>query len=110
MNILPPSISVPPPTVVVAITVVTLAVGLVLAVYVDSLASVADVVSDAVLLAGSSVGVLVSVVEADSVEDNSVLEDAVVVGVGVEPVEEASVEYVAAVAAMDGVFTNRQRA
>ena len=64
----------------------------------------------AVLLAASSVGVLVSVVEADSVEVNSVLEDVVAVGVGEEAVDEASVEYVAAVVAMDGMLSCWHRA
>lgn len=62
----------------------------------------------AVLLAGSSVGVLVSVVEADSVDVNSVLEDVDAVGVGEEPVDEASV--VAAVAVTGGMFCCWQRA
>lgn len=41
----PPSISIPPPTVVVAVE--TVAVGLALAVFVDSVASVTDVVGEA---------------------------------------------------------------
>lgn len=64
----------------------------------------------AVLLTGSSVGVLVSVVEADSVEVNSVLEDVDAVGDGEVAVDEASVECGAAVAAMDGMFCCWQRA
>ena len=123
-KISPPSISIPPPIVVAA--VVTVAVENVLAVCVDSVGSLADVVGAAeeadvwsvlllgivgvaVLLTGSSVGVLLSV-EADSVEVDTVLEDVDAVGVGEEPVEEASVEYVAAVAAIDGVFSCWRRA
>lgn len=123
-EISPPSISIPPPTVVAA--VVTVAVGNVLAVYVDSVTSLADVVGEAeeaevwsvlplgigdvaVLLTGSSVGVLAAV-EVDSVEVDTVLEVVDAVGVGEEPVDEDSVEYVAAVAAIVGVFSCLQRA
>lgn len=128
-NISPPSNSIPPPTVVAI-------VGFVLAVYVDSVASVAsvasvvDVTGDAdgrvrsvvlldgvgvgVLLADSSVGALVSAVETDAVEVNSVLEEVVSVGDGEVDAEvddeETSVEYVAAVVGTFGLFSCLQRA
>ena len=97
--------------------------------YVDSVASVAsvaDVTGDAdgcvwsvvipdgvavgVLLAGSLVGSLVSVVEADAVEVNSVLEEVVAVGDSEVDDEETSVEYVAAVVPTFGLFSCWQRA
>lgn len=67
-----------------------------------------DGVGVAVLLAGSSVGALVSVVGADAVEVNSVLEDVVTVGDGDVDDEETSV--VAAVVPMFGIFSCWQRA
>ena len=62
-----------------------------------------DGVGVGVLLAGSSVGAVVSVVVADSVEVNSVLEDAAV-GDGEVDDEETSVEYVAAVVPRQGLL------
>lgn len=56
-----------------------------------------DGVGAGVLLAGPSVGAVVSVVGADAVEVNPVLEDVVAVGDGEVDDEDSSVEYVAAV-------------
>ena len=64
-----------------------------------------DGVGVGVLLAGSSVGAVVSVVVADSVEVNSVLEDAAAVGDGEVDDEETSVEYVAAVVPRQGLLS-----
>jgi len=64
-----------------------------------------DGVGVGVLLAGSSVGAVVSVVGADSVEVNSVLEDAAAVGDGEVDDEETSAEYVAAVVPRLGLLS-----
>ena len=69
-----------------------------------------DGVGVGVLLADSSVGALVSAVETDDVEVNSVLEEVVAVGDGEVDDEETSVEYVAAVVATFGFFSCWQRA